>query len=175
VPVLTLRVVWGRTARIYSSHAGAQGSASARAADTADRRDVRAGEPAAYSDGQVAKRNVGVSGGRSLTRPFRDARRFPSPQDCSPYGWPRSTRTFGICPSFKHHFLSRRAKPYRYDSQLFHRCAAVDSSQPAARAQLELLANGADISQKSANQAHSLDTLTSASSHRMGLRELCLL
>jgi hypothetical protein len=32
--------------------------------------------PLFYSDAQVAKRNV--SGGRSFTRPFRDARRFPS-------------------------------------------------------------------------------------------------
>jgi hypothetical protein len=38
-------------------------------------------EPAArtqYSDGKVANRILGVSGGRWLTRPFRDARRFPS-------------------------------------------------------------------------------------------------
>jgi hypothetical protein len=51
---------------------------------------------------------VGISGGRSLTRPFRNARRFPSPGV-------RATRTtlkFGICvPSFKVHFLSRHAKP----------------------------------------------------------------
>jgi hypothetical protein len=32
----------------------------------------------AYSDAKVANRNVGLSGGRSPTRPFRDARRFPS-------------------------------------------------------------------------------------------------
>jgi hypothetical protein len=29
------------------------------------------------------------------------------------------TRKFGVSPSFKEHFLSRRAKPSRCDSQLF--------------------------------------------------------
>jgi hypothetical protein len=33
----------------------------------------------------------------------------------------RTTRKFGIRPSFKGHFLSRRAKPYPCDSQLLHR------------------------------------------------------
>jgi hypothetical protein len=54
---------------------------------------------------------VGISGGRSLTGPLRDARRFPSTRW---YPVPRATRTtrvFGICPSFKDHSLSRRAKP----------------------------------------------------------------
>ena len=33
----------------------------------------------------------------------------------------RTPRTFGICPSFKGHFLSPRAKPQSFDSQLLHR------------------------------------------------------
>jgi hypothetical protein len=32
---------------------------------------------------------------------------------------------FGICPSFKGQFLSRRAKPQGFDSQLLHRCKAA--------------------------------------------------
>jgi hypothetical protein len=54
---------------------------------------------------------LGISGGRWLTRPFRDAHRFP------PTRWypvPGATHTplgFGLCPSFKGHFLSPRAKP----------------------------------------------------------------
>jgi hypothetical protein len=54
---------------------------------------------------------LGISGGRSLTGPFRDARRLPSTRW---YPVPRATRTtlwFGIRPSFKGHSLSRRAKP----------------------------------------------------------------
>jgi hypothetical protein len=35
---------------------------------------------------------------------------------------PRTPRTFGMCPSFKDHSLSRRAKPCRCDSPLLHRC-----------------------------------------------------
>jgi hypothetical protein len=53
----------------------------------------------------------GISGGRSLTGPLRDARRFPSPRW---YLVPGATRTnvgFGICPLFKGHSLSRRAQP----------------------------------------------------------------
>jgi hypothetical protein len=49
---------------------------------------------------------LGISGGRSLTRPFRGARRFPSTRW---YPVPKATRTprkFGICPSFKDHALS---------------------------------------------------------------------
>jgi hypothetical protein len=52
--------------------------------------------------------------------PLRDARRFPSTRW---YPVPGATRTklgFGICPSFKDHLLSRRAKPERFDSQLLH-------------------------------------------------------
>jgi hypothetical protein len=65
----------------------------------------------AYSDEKVANRDVRDSGGRSLTGPLRDARRFPSARW---YPVPGATRTplgFGICPSFKDHFLSPRAKP----------------------------------------------------------------
>jgi hypothetical protein len=55
---------------------------------------------------------LGISGGGSLTGPLRGARRFPSTRW---YPVPETTRTtsgFGICLSFKDHFLSRRAKPY---------------------------------------------------------------
>jgi hypothetical protein len=54
---------------------------------------------------------LAISGGRLFTRPFRDARRFPSTRW---YPVPRATRTtlgFGICPSFKDLFRSPRAKP----------------------------------------------------------------
>jgi hypothetical protein len=54
---------------------------------------------------------VGISGGRWLTRPLRDARQFHSTRW---YPVPGATRTplgFGICPSFKYHSLSRRAIP----------------------------------------------------------------
>jgi hypothetical protein len=54
---------------------------------------------------------LGISGGRSLTGPLRDARRFSS----TPwYPVPGATRTplgLGIGPSFKDHSMSRRAKP----------------------------------------------------------------
>jgi hypothetical protein len=43
----------------------------------------------------------GISGGRSLTRPFRDARRFLSPELYPVLTCTRTPRTFGICPSFK--------------------------------------------------------------------------
>jgi hypothetical protein len=47
--------------------------------------------------------------GDELTRPFRDARRFPSTRL---YLVPRGyTHDVGVCPSFKDHSLSRRAKP----------------------------------------------------------------
>jgi hypothetical protein len=72
---------------------------------------------------------VGISGGVSLTRLFRDARRFPSTRW---YPVPRATRTtrvFGICPWFKGHFLSRRAKPWRYDLHLLRRWVAADREQ----------------------------------------------
>jgi hypothetical protein len=40
-------------------------------------------------------------------------------QGCSPVTRAtRTPRTFGICASFKDRFLSPRAKPLRYDSQL---------------------------------------------------------
>ena len=54
---------------------------------------------------------LGVSAGGSLTRPLRDTRRFPSTRWYSVPGATRTTLGFEICPSFKGHFLSRRAKP----------------------------------------------------------------
>jgi hypothetical protein len=81
-----------------------------------------------FSDAQVANRNVrGFGCGRSLTGLFRDARRFSSTRW---YTIPRATRTtlgFGICPSFKEHSLSRRAKPLSHDSQRLHRCTPLRS------------------------------------------------
>jgi hypothetical protein len=69
---------------------------------------------------------VGVSGvGDELTRPFRDARRFPSTRGYPVPGATRATSGFEICPSFKGHSLSPRAKRCRYDSQLIHRCTAA--------------------------------------------------
>jgi hypothetical protein len=53
----------------------------------------------------------GVSGGRSLTRPLRDARRFHSTRWYLVPGATRTPRKFGICLSSKDHSLSRRAKP----------------------------------------------------------------
>jgi hypothetical protein len=53
---------------------------------------------------------VEISGGRSLTRPFHDARRFPFPRWYPVPGATRTTMGFGICPSFEGHSLSRRAK-----------------------------------------------------------------
>ena len=53
-----------------------------------------------------------VVSGRSLTRPLHDAP--PIPLYTTVPGVPGATRTtlgFGICPSFKGYFLSRRAKP----------------------------------------------------------------
>jgi hypothetical protein len=71
-----------------------------------------ASSEASYSDANVANIvTLGVSGGRSLTRPLRDARRFPSTRR---YPVPGATRTplgFGIQPSFGGHFLPRRANP----------------------------------------------------------------
>jgi hypothetical protein len=54
---------------------------------------------------------VGISGRRSLTGPLRDGRRFPSTRVYPVPGATRATTGFGIRPSFKGHFLSRRAKP----------------------------------------------------------------
>jgi hypothetical protein len=54
---------------------------------------------------------LGASGGRSLTGPLRDDRRFPSTRWLPIPGATRKTLGSGICTSFKGHFLSRRAKP----------------------------------------------------------------
>jgi hypothetical protein len=48
---------------------------------------------------------LGISGGGSLTRPLRDARRFPSTRWYLVPDATRKTRVFGICPSFKGQFL----------------------------------------------------------------------
>jgi hypothetical protein len=47
---------------------------------------------------------------------------------CSRSRATRATRNFGMCPSFKDHSLSPRAKPQlMYDSQLSRRCTAAPS------------------------------------------------
>jgi hypothetical protein len=51
-----------------------------------------------------------VSGGRSLAGPSRDARRFPSTRWYPAPGATRTALGFGICPSFKGHSLSSRAR-----------------------------------------------------------------
>jgi hypothetical protein len=54
---------------------------------------------------------LGISGGRSLTTPLRDARRFPSTRWYPVPGATRTTLGFRICSSFKDPSLSRRAQP----------------------------------------------------------------
>jgi hypothetical protein len=75
--------------------------------------------PLRYGDAKGANRNVGDFGwGIAHAAPAVSPR-----HDGTPYpGATRTTLGFGICPSFKDHSLSRRAKPQRYDSRLFHRC-----------------------------------------------------
>jgi hypothetical protein len=81
-----------------------------------------------YSDGKAANRTtltLGISGERSLTRPFRDARRFPSTRL---YPVPRATRTTrkcGICPPFKDQF---RPVPKTLCVTTRHFCIAVCST-----------------------------------------------
>jgi hypothetical protein len=82
-------------------------------------------DSAAYSGAKVTNRNGGISAGRSLTRPFRDARRFPSTRIVA--------RTEGYAYAAKVWDLSLvqgavsapRAKPNRSDSQLLHRCTGA--------------------------------------------------
>jgi hypothetical protein len=47
------------------------------------------------------KLRIGISVGDNLTRPFHDARRFPSPGLQPVPRATRTPRTFGICPSFR--------------------------------------------------------------------------
>jgi hypothetical protein len=64
---------------------------------------------------------VGIEGTQTMTLgfrvghrsrgPLRDTRRFPSTRWLLVPGATRTTLGFGICPSFKGQFLSRRAKP----------------------------------------------------------------
>jgi hypothetical protein len=46
---------------------------------------------------------------------------------------PNGLEGFGIRPSFKDTFLSRRAKSQSHDSQLFHRRTPAAQQQPLAR------------------------------------------
>jgi hypothetical protein len=64
-----------------------------------------------YSDAKVAKSFLkGFRVGDRSRGPLRDAHRFPSTRWYPLPGATRTTLGFGICPSFKGHFLSRRAK-----------------------------------------------------------------
>jgi hypothetical protein len=70
--------------------------------------------PARVLDSAVKKLRIvtlGISGGRWLTGPLRDARRFPSTRRYLDPGTTRTTLGFGICLSFKDHSLSPCAKP----------------------------------------------------------------
>jgi hypothetical protein len=80
------------------------------------------------SDAKVANRNGFRVGDRSLTRPFRDARRFPSTRWYPVPGATRTTLGFGICPSFKDH---SRAKPRVTIRNVFHRCKTVTPQSAA--------------------------------------------
>ena len=63
---------------------------------------------------------VGISGGRSLTWPLRDARRFPSTRWYPVLTCTRTPRQFGICRSVNDQ--TSVTKPYHYDAQLSHQC-----------------------------------------------------
>jgi hypothetical protein len=64
-------------------------------------------------------------GRERLTRPFRHARRFPSPGLLPVPRDTCTTRKFGRCPSLKGHFLSPLSKPQCIGSQLLHRLYGV--------------------------------------------------
>jgi hypothetical protein len=64
---------------------------------------------------------VGISGGRSLTRPLRDARRFPSTRWCPVSRATRTTRKLEICPSFKGFFCRPVPNP-KLRFAVRHRC-----------------------------------------------------
>jgi SAM-dependent methyltransferase len=68
---------------------------------------------------RIVGMTFGVSDGRSLTRPLRDARRFPSTQRYSVPGATRTTLGFEICPSFKGHFLPTLALRFATCSSLY--------------------------------------------------------
>ena len=76
----------------------------------------------------------GISGGRWLTGPFRDALRFPSTRLSPVLTCTRTPQKFGICPSFKEHFLSPCGTPSVTIRCVFHRCAGAVCLQPAAAA-----------------------------------------
>jgi hypothetical protein len=106
--------------RSRDDEAERQGAAAAGLREALREADERAAvEHAAHATAEVlhARKQLrivtlGVSGGRSLTGPLRDARRFPSTRWYPVPGVTRTTLGFGIRPSFKNHFLSRRrAKP----------------------------------------------------------------
>jgi hypothetical protein len=81
------------------------------------------GEATSYSDGKVANRNGRDSGWEIAHATILC--RFPSPiaprtQDACT----RTTRKFGICPSFKDHFLSPVLNPNDTIRNFFYRCTA---------------------------------------------------
>jgi hypothetical protein len=73
-------------------------SASARPNNAPTRHSTGSRQPALFTDPHID------SGGRSLTRLFRDARRFPSPGSQPALRSTRTSRRFGIRTSFKDPF-----------------------------------------------------------------------
>jgi hypothetical protein len=126
----SLRVCWRFVMSLHRSTRAARQNAAPAApvagVNTAAWQSAAA--PTPYNHDKAANRDGRDFGWeRSLTRPFRDARRFPSIRW---YPVPEATRTtlgFWICPSFKDHSLSRRAKPYNNDSRL---CSSLYPTQP---------------------------------------------
>jgi hypothetical protein len=83
---------------------------------------VSAARPVTYNREKELRIVTWISGGRSLTRPFRDARRFPSTRW---YGATRTTFGCGICPSFKGHSLSPLPNLNVTIRNLLRRCTRV--------------------------------------------------
>jgi hypothetical protein len=77
--------------------------------DTTDAQVKTSREP--YSDQKLRIVTLGISGGGSLTGPFRDTRRSPSTRWYSVPGAARTTLGFGVCPSIKAQFLSCQTLP----------------------------------------------------------------
>ena len=95
-----------------------------------------------YTRRKSCESTLGISRGRSLTRPFHDARQFPGiVARTHMYTY---AANFWLCPSFKDHFLSPRAGDLRrYDSRFFlHRCMRPPCG-PSAALQCGTRANAA--------------------------------
>ena len=110
-----------RTPRRGAAHTPMSARVRVELSDTDDEgRERHAGgfvPSAASSDDEVIQRweksrIVTLDFGREMSsRPFRDARRFPSTRLYRVLRCTRTPRKLGLCPSFKGHSLSPRAKP----------------------------------------------------------------